>query len=280
MRKLAIAVTLATTILGTPAVARDGAPYIGIEGGGLIVEDTDFDYEDESGSTTNAITVDHSVGYDVDLIGGFDLGAVRLEAELAHKRAGVNGMRFKQQADIVADPLVAAGVDADGRVSILSAMGNALLDFGDDDGWRGYVGLGAGLARVKFRAFTEEDAIGFVDEDRALAYQVIAGASAPLTPNLDLGLKYRFFNTRRLNFGGADAEVPFALEGKLRTHSLLASLVYNFWSPAPPAPVVVEAPLPPPPPATQTCPDGSVILATDVCPVPPPPPPAPPGERG
>lgn len=31
----------------------------------------------------------------------------------------------------------------------------------------------------------------------------------------------------------------------------------------------------PPPPATQTCPDGSVILATDVCPAPPPPPPLP-----
>jgi hypothetical protein len=48
---------------------------------------------------------------------------------------------------------------------------------------------------------------------------------------------------------------------------------------------VVEAPLPPPPPpppATQTCPDGSVILATDACPAPPPPPPPPPPapERG
>jgi hypothetical protein len=39
---------------------------------------------------------------------------------------------------------------------------------------------------------------------------------------------------------------------------------------------------PPPPPATQTCPDGSVILATDTCPAPPPPPPPPPPapERG
>ncbi len=36
------------------------------------------------------------------------------------------------------------------------------------------------------------------------------------------------------------------------------------------------------PPATQTCPDGSVILATDTCPAPPPPPPppAPAPERG
>jgi hypothetical protein len=44
--------------------------------------------------------------------------------------------------------------------------------------------------------------------------------------------------------------------------------------PPPPAPPAPEAP------ATQTCPDGSVILATDACPVPPPPPPPPVGERG
>ena len=54
---------------------------------------------------------------------------------------------------------------------------------------------------------------------------------------------------------------------------------------------VIEAAPPPPPlappppveaPATQTCSDGSVILATDSCPLPPPPPPppAPEPERG
>ncbi|URD60071.1 TonB-dependent receptor [Sphingomonas sp. KRR8] len=58
------------------------------------------------------------------------------------------------------------------------------------------------------------------------------------------------------------------------------------WQPGPrPAPVPVAEPAPPPPPrppATQTCPDGSVILATDACPAPPPPPPPPPPapERG
>jgi outer membrane receptor protein involved in Fe transport len=46
---------------------------------------------------------------------------------------------------------------------------------------------------------------------------------------------------------------------------------------APLAPPMAVAPPPPPPaaPATQTCSDGSVILATDACPVPPPPPPPP-----
>jgi outer membrane autotransporter protein len=49
--------------------------------------------------------------------------------------------------------------------------------------------------------------------------------------------------------------------------------------PPPPPP---PPPPPAPPPATQTCPDGSVILATDACPVPPPAPPPPPPapERG
>jgi iron complex outermembrane receptor protein len=51
-------------------------------------------------------------------------------------------------------------------------------------------------------------------------------------------------------------------------------------------PAVALAPPPPappaPPPATQTCGDGSVILATESCPPPPPPPvaPSPTGERG
>jgi outer membrane receptor protein involved in Fe transport len=48
------------------------------------------------------------------------------------------------------------------------------------------------------------------------------------------------------------------------------------------APVVAPPPPPPAPPATQTCADGSVILATEACPAPPPPPPPPPPapERG
>jgi iron complex outermembrane receptor protein len=62
-----------------------------------------------------------------------------------------------------------------------------------------------------------------------------------------------------------------------------ATLRYK-WTPrvAPPPPPPAPPPPPPAPPATQTCPDGSVILATDACPAPPPPPPPPPPapERG
>ncbi|MEO5810008.1 MAG: outer membrane beta-barrel protein [Sphingomicrobium sp.] len=64
------------------------------------------------------------------------------------------------------------------------------------------------------------------------------------------------------------------------------TLGYRFFHPVVVVPPVYVAPPPPPPappPATQTCADGSVILATDMCPPPPPPPPPPapaPGERG
>jgi iron complex outermembrane receptor protein len=53
-------------------------------------------------------------------------------------------------------------------------------------------------------------------------------------------------------------------------------------APPPPPPPPAPPPPPPAPPATQTCADGSVILATAACPVPPPPPPppAPAPERG
>ncbi len=57
---------------------------------------------------------------------------------------------------------------------------------------------------------------------------------------------------------------------------------FGLASPPPPPMVPMAPPPPPPPPATQTCPDGTVIMATEMCPAPPPPPPPPPPapERG
>ena len=68
--------------------------------------------------------------------------------------------------------------------------------------------------------------------------------------------------------------------GQPRTIGL--TLRQSFRSAPAPAVVVAPPPPPPPPPATQTCPDGTVIMATEACPVaaPPPPPPPPAPERG
>ncbi|MGH8526048.1 MAG: OmpA family protein, partial [Gammaproteobacteria bacterium] len=94
MRKLAILAALASTALATPAVARDNSWYAGIEGGLLLVEDTELDFASDDGFVVteidDAIVLNHKTGFDVDLIGGYDFGGFRLEAELGWKRASID----------------------------------------------------------------------------------------------------------------------------------------------------------------------------------------------
>jgi len=243
MRKLAITVALATTAIAAPALARDGSPYVGVEGGVMLVEDTEYDYTDPTISIDNAYTLDHKTGWDADLVGGYDFGMFRVEGELGYKRASVDDVRV--------DALIANNsfpYDADGHSTAWSAMLNALLDFGDDAGGvSGFVGGGVGVARVKENFDVPELDRFFDGKDHGFAWQVVAGVRTAITPTLDLGVKYRFFNVPNLHFDADGPAGPFNIDGKWRSHSLLASLIYNF---APP-------PAPPPPPAAVPAPPGS-----------------------
>ena len=62
-------------------------------------------------------------------------------------------------------------------------MINGLLDFGGNGDLGGYAGGGVGYANVK----------QFGDSNGKLAWQLIAGIYAPVSPNIDIGLKYRYF---------------------------------------------------------------------------------------
>ncbi|MFN3435471.1 MAG: flagellar motor protein MotB, partial [Sphingomonas sp.] len=87
MRKLAVVLALASTALATPALARDKSWYVGVEGGAMIVEDIKYDI----GATSNAATVDHDYGYDVDGVIGYDFGGFRVETEVGYRSATVDG---------------------------------------------------------------------------------------------------------------------------------------------------------------------------------------------
>src|SRR5688572_14142343 len=207
MRKLAIMAALASTAMATPALAVDNAWYVGVEGGAMLVEDTEFDFvgDDGEGNTLeidDAIVLDYNTGFDVDLIGGYDFGMFRVEAELGWKRASINEATI--EGDLIDDNTIVA--DVDGSVRILSAMANALLDFGDDDGWSGYVGVGAGLAKVKHTIDTGGVAGDVSDSDGGFAWQVIAGVRTAVSENIDLGLKYRFFNAGHVKYGSDSDE--------------------------------------------------------------------------
>ena len=258
-----------------PAMARDGSPYVGIEGGLIVDGKAEMDLEatvgDDVFDIDDAIEIDFKRGADLDLIAGYDFGMFRAEAEVGYKHLKAGDFDFAE--GFVDDDEFGDAFEAQGRATVWSLMGNALFDIGGDEGISAYAGGGIGAARGKFQG----------ESGTALAWQLLAGARMPISSTVDLGLKYRFFNSQKLKFrdsfdGGEFGIVDVDARGKLRTHSLLASLIFNFGAPA-----QESIPLPPPappspaalPPATQTCPDGSVIMATQICPAAPPPPPPP-----
>lgn len=298
--------TLTANLLS--GAANAGSPYVGVEIGVLDGLRTKYRVEAVRvqtvptgngllGQTVTSSDTVYGSGFtspykkdvDVDAIAGYQFGFLRIEGELGYKRASLKRVTVNPLllTDLNTAPI--SGVTSDSfafprRTTVLSAMANALLSTNVGGRFRIYGGGGAGGARVK--------SLG--DRDRVFAYQLVAGVAAPLSANVELGLKYRYFQTANLRFNtaasfsntatGATSVSTFSNVGRFRSHSLLASLIFNLGAPEAavlPSPLPPSPP-PPPPPATQTCPDGSVIAAMDACPVPPPPPqpPAAGPERG
>ncbi|ONF94949.1 OmpA family protein [Sphingomonas jeddahensis] len=244
MRKLAVVLALASTALASPALARDNAWYVGAEFGGMIVEDIDYDI---TAATNGSAIVDHDYGWDADGVAGYDFGGFRLEAEVAYKSATIDGYSSTVRTPFGGGSGVATAAPgtfdyAGGRSTALSFMVNGMLDFGDDDSIQGFIGGGAGVARVKSRIALNQRGSFLDDSDTVFAWQGIAGVRAPLTENLDATLKYRFFNADNVEM------VDFlnrGYEGRFRSHSILGGLTYNFGEPAaPPPPEVVCSPGP------------------------------------
>lgn len=275
-------------LIATPAAARDGRGYAGLEGGVLFPRDLSGDitviYPQNSVPAgvvayPNGVSLKAKTGYDIDAIAGYDFGMFRLEGELGYKHASLSGLSLSSQ--LLANLTTASGANpaltngaidlVSPRASVLSGMLNGMVDFGGDEGVGGYLGGGIGEAQVK----------RLTDSDSGLAWQLIAGIRVPIGPSIDAGLKYRYFSTGSLRFNGdfdfgAAGEFPYRTDAKFRSHSLLASVTFNFGAravpppppppPPPPVPAPEAAPPPPPPP--------------EAAPPPPPPPPPPPAERG
>ncbi|MFK4874355.1 outer membrane protein, partial [Novosphingobium sp. ZW T3_23] len=200
MRKLVLGLALASTAIATPALARDNSWYLELDAGAMIVEDADLNVN----GVSNAATAEFGTGFDGGAVLGYDFGPFRLETEASYRQASFMGSN---------------GPDG----SNLTFMVNGLLDFGPDDGLQGYVGGGAGVGRVHYDIFD--------DSDTGFAWQAIAGIRAPISSRVDVGLKYRFSNVNNLDFVDVAGN---EISTKWRSHSLLATLGYNFGEPAAP----------------------------------------------
>ena len=159
MRKYLLAAA-AVAAIASPAAARDGSGYVGVEAGALWPQDTLLDVSPDfvviTGTDTydNAAQVDYKTGWDADIIGGYDFGMFRVEGELGYKRASVDDIDLSNPfLDAVngefgiVPPLLNEDIDFDGHVSVLSGMINAMFDF-EDGRWGGFAGGGIGLASV------------------------------------------------------------------------------------------------------------------------------------
>jgi hypothetical protein len=114
MRKYLLA-AVAVAAVSSPAMARDGQPYVGIEGGILFPRESDADVFVDYTSVQipavagpglpitappgdfelgNALGIDPNTGWDIDLIAGYDFGAFRLEGELGFKRAKLDELNI------------------------------------------------------------------------------------------------------------------------------------------------------------------------------------------
>lgn len=274
MKKLAFFLASAAAIAAVPAQAREGQFYVGIDGGVLLEDQVDVDLA-LTDPQTNAAFADTETGIDADIVFGYDFGAFRLEAEGGYKRASYSGLTVLDSRILPGGLTVPVGtvVQNEDDLAIWSGMVNGLLEFGKDDGFHIFGGGGVGFANLDLPVVV--DGVGTVVDDSAtdFAWQLLAGARVAITDNLDLGVKYRYFVIDEFELNAANGA---PIDAGFSSHSVLASLVYNFGGAAAPAPVIAAPsqpapviappppprPAPPPPPRAQ-CNTGPFIVFFD-----------------
>ena len=98
MRKLFIAGALVSTALASPALARDGAPYVGIDAGVLVPDDLKLDFNNGTTRVNDGVVIKHKLGYDVDGVFGSEPGFLR----------GSAGQWAEQLAELVVNERITA----------------------------------------------------------------------------------------------------------------------------------------------------------------------------
>jgi opacity protein-like surface antigen len=242
MRKLMIVAAIVSTALTTPAAARDGAPYVGIDAGLLRPSPLNLRLTSTPLTVENALRIRHKIGFDGDAVFGYDFGMFRVEGELGYKYAKLNRATAARSAvNAYAGSSFPIDYPANGHGRVISGMLNGLVDFGPSDGVNLSIGAGVGGAKAKYNlGLVPSTALNFTGSANGFAWQLLAELRAPLSGNVDAGVKYRYFETQDLDFGPfcrtTCAVPPYDLHGRYKAMSFMGSLTYNFWSPPPPPP--------------------------------------------
>jgi OmpA-OmpF porin, OOP family len=231
----------ALCLLATPAMAQVfGSPGTGPDGFYLRGEGGWSHMNDMTGRTSGGTpngTIYTSKQNDGYLFGGavgWKSDQLRVELGLDFSNSGIKEIDVNNVRD----------GSASGSVHNTAGMLNVIWDMRTGTNWVPYIGIGVGasyatLDNVKYNGTLQSNS-----SDLVFAYQPIVGVDYHFTPNLALGLQYRYFST-------VDPSFNYAPGGKLglknESHNVLLALTWFLNVPqaaaaAPPSP-------PPPPPA-------------------------------
>jgi opacity protein-like surface antigen len=218
-------VALAGLVASVPASANDGKAYVGADAGVLLPKGVTL----AVGATENAARITSNAGWDGDLLIGYDFGRFRLEGEASLKTSSTQQLLAEDAADV--DPVSPGDqsmASVSGDLKAKSFMLNALFDAGKDDGIFLYAGAGVGFGSARYESKIFGVSTPLLDDKaKGLAWQLVAGVSVPVTDNIEIGAKYRYFNIEGLDFDSAIAD---RVSSNFRSHSLLTSLRINFGS--------------------------------------------------
>ena len=241
--KLPAAAIAAAVIAASPAHARDGQAYVGIEAGAMFIDDIEasatepFDFVIPLASPasigpqalgdTGFFDVELDTGYDVGGVVGYDWGYVRTEVEVSYRRATFTEIRIDEEDFFGGDH------DAKGRISSRSVVVNVLGDLPLGNGFTVSAGPGFGWSSIranpKVDLFDGDDYTNLQStRDSGWMLQGIASLRKELTANMDVGVKYRIVRSERRSY---DSDLYGQVEGRLTAHSLLATLTYNIGAP-------------------------------------------------
>lgn len=230
LNRLMVGAIVGSLFAAVPAMAEQRTPtlYMGIAGGLNLMADADID----------GLGINTEADYDSGAAGALTLGfkradGFRSEFEISGRTNDVGQLRGMGSAR--------------GDVDALTFMGNILYDFQRFGKFKPYVGLGIGLARVRFDNVTPVGGGSINDHDMALAFQGIVGMSFDLTDRFEMFGDYRYMGT-------ADLDVQEAVSGATvsadyRNHTLMGGIRIALYSPSRPTPkskaVPVAAPIRP-----------------------------------
>src|SRR6185369_17802137 len=146
---LSAAAVVAALVASSPAQARDGQAYVGVEAGAMLVNnihasaDGTFFNPNSALSDQDYFNADLDTGIDADLVAGYDFGHIRAELELGYRRAGFDHVEVAQ------GDIFAGDHDAKGKISSKSVMLNVMADIPLGSGLDLTAGPGIGWAAIK-----------------------------------------------------------------------------------------------------------------------------------